>query len=424
MSGIAPGIARAAANEKFHVASIGSGGMGWGDINQVASHPDVVVAAVCDVDANNLKKAMEQFNCPGFADYREMIAQMGNKIDGITVSTPDHTHAPAAMTGMNNDLHVYCQKPLTWSIHESRALSNMSKQKPDLVTQMGTQRASTEGKRQAVNELKNGIVGQVVSIYGWSDRPAGWWPQGQDRKPGSDPVPEHLDWDLWLGVAPERPYKSGSYAHFAWRGVMDFGCGAIGDMACHIVDTPFYAYDLVAPMTFRVDCDDTTADQYPSKESVMMTFPGNQFSARDTIPFTWFDGGILPAASEIGMPDGMDVPQNCCAIVGEEGTLLVGMDGDVRLFSGGKEHKFESGKLKPRNHYHHWVDGCLGRAEPEAHFEFAARLTESMLLGAVGCRYPGSTLFWDSEKMIVPNRYSAKKYIERTYRAGFEVENL
>jgi predicted dehydrogenase len=398
--------------------------MGWADIRQVASHPDVEVVACCDVDARQLKRATDHFKSEGFADYREMLAKMGDKIDAITVSTPDHTHAPAAMSGLLGGKHVYCQKPLTWSIHESRQLSIVSQENPHLATQMGIQRSASQGKRQAITELQGGIIGGIKEIYAWSDRPAGWWPQGQERPTGEDPVPEHLNWDLWLGTAEVRPYKEGVYAPFKWRGIFDFGGGAIGDMACHIADTPFHALGLTYPLTFRVDCDDVTNDQFPSKQTVRMTFAGNHMTSRDSLPFTWTDGGIIPPADVLGLPEGEKVPQNCCCLIGDEGTLLVHMDGGTRLFRNRTEVTYEKKELEPRNHYHHWVDGCLGKVQTEANFEFASRLTESMLLGSIGCHYPGSTLLWDATNLRAKNRYTAKTYVKREYRSGFEVENL
>jgi predicted dehydrogenase len=408
--------------EKLNVVSIGCGGMGWADVTATASHPEVNIAGCVDVDANRLKNATDHFKCEGYADWREMYAEMGDKIDAVIVSTPDHTHAPAAMEGLNRDKHVYCQKPLTWCPWEARQLSIQAELKPHLSTQMGTQLASTVSKRQGIELMRNGVMGAVEEIHGWSDRPS--WVQGQPRVKGSDPIPDHLDWDLWLGVAPVRPYKNGRYHPGQWRGVFDFGCGAIGDMACHIMDAPYYAFDLFAPMAFRTDCDDATEDQMPTKQIVKMTFPGNIYSSRDSIPFTWYDGGLKPSPKAMGLPDDFRLPSNACIVIGDEGTFLAGHGSGNRLFIKGKEVPLNNPKIEDRNHWHHWVDGCFGRVETMTNFGFAARLTESMVLGAVGARFPGETLVWDTKNVRVTNKMEANAFVRRKYRKGFEVENL
>jgi predicted dehydrogenase len=409
-------------NERLQVAGIGSGGKGWVDLAGTNAHEDAEIVACCDVDSNRLLKATNEYDVPGYADFREMFAELSDSIDAILVSTPDHVHAVAALKAMDLDMHVYCQKPLTWSIWEARQLSLASKKKPHLATQMGTQSASKVHKRQSVKMIQEGGLGAIKAIYGWTDRPTGWWPQGSERLTGEDPIPDTLSWDLWLGPAPVRPFKAGAYHGFKWRGFHDFGCGAIGDMACHIMDTPFYAMDLADPMTVRVDCDDVTEDQFPSKQVVQMTFAGNQFTERDSLPFTWYDGKILPTNEELGMPEGEEIPQNCCAVVGTEGTLIVSTDMWARLFRNRVEVDFDEPDLEGRDHYKFWVDACFGRVKTETHFEFSAKLTEAMLLGAVGSHYPGSTLLWDAEEMRVLNRYSAKQYIKRDYREGFEAK--
>ena len=224
MAGLAwrPVLRHSAHREVLRVASIGVGGMGWSDIRQVASHPAVKIVAICDVDKNNLDRAANLFEeARQFTDWRKLFRDMGDEFDAVTVSTPDHMHAPVAMTALMANKSVYCQKPLTHTISESRALRTVARRKPIVATQMGTQNASRASKRQALQMLKDGVVGEVREVHGWSDRPAGWWPQGKDRPGGDDAIPANLAWDLWIGVAPMRPYVNDTYAPFKWRGFCD-----------------------------------------------------------------------------------------------------------------------------------------------------------------------------------------------------------
>ena len=200
--------------EKLNFASVGVSGMGETDLSQVAAHSDTVVVALCDVDRNRLTAANNMYTgSEAFVDYREMFDKMGDKIDAVTITTPDHMHAPVCMTALNSKKHVYCQKPLAHSIHECRAIRKAAAANPELATQMGTQNASLEMKQRAMQALRNGMCGRIVEIVALTDRAKGWWPQGEPRPTGSDPVPEHIEWDLWLGVAEKRPYMDLSLIH-------------------------------------------------------------------------------------------------------------------------------------------------------------------------------------------------------------------
>lgn len=423
---INPSRLMAEGGNKLRVVGVGVGGQGWHDINQVGEHPDTTIVGVVDVDQRAVDRGMGRFDCDGWQDFRTAFRDLADGFDAVVVSTPDHMHAPVAMTAMNMDKHVYCQKPLTWCVAESRALSTMAQQKTHLATQMGTQWASRGTKRQVIAAVKEGIVGKIQKVYAWSDRPAGWWPQGVEIPAGEDPVPENLDWDLWLGVADQRPYKNDTYAPFKWRGVKDFGCGAVGDMACHIADVPFYALGLTNPTSIISQANDVNDDTYPSSQNITMTFAGNDKIDGDTMNLYWSDGGIKPTAEDLGAPDGFEVPQNTCFLIGTEGTIGIRHeDGTVWLWKNGEAVEFEgNSRLRDRNHYHHWVDACMGWGETETHFAFASKLTESMVLGTLASRYPGQKLEWDEGNMRVTNFDAANAFVGRTYRQGWEVENL
>ncbi|MFI4859782.1 MAG: Gfo/Idh/MocA family oxidoreductase [Phycisphaerales bacterium JB063] len=411
---------------KLRVLGIGTGGQGAHDIVQVSEHPDTTIVGCVDVDLRAAERAAGRFDCDAWQDYRQAFRDLGDGFDAVVVSTPDHMHAPIAMAAMNMDKHVYCQKPLTWCVAESRALSQAAQAKSHLATQMGTQWASRGTKRQVIAAIKEGIIGKVEKVYAWSDRPAGWWPQGVEIPAGEDAVPDYLDWDLWIGGAPMRPYKNDTYAPFKWRGVKDFGTGAIGDMACHIADVPFYALGLTNPTSMISQANDVNDDTYPSSQNIELTFAGNSKTAGDSLKLYWSDGGIKPTAEDLGAPDGFDVPQNTCFLVGTEGTIGIRHeDGMVWLWVNGESVEFQgNSRLRDRNHYHHWVDACMGWGETETHFAFASKLTESMVLGTLASRFAGTKLEWDADNMRVTNHEAANAFIARDYREGWAVDGL
>lgn len=427
---------------KLQVASIGCGGMGGADLRQISSHSRVEIVALCDVDRKRAADAFERFpDAKVFTDYREMFDALGDRLDAVHVSTPDHTHAAATMMALNEGKHVYCQKPLTHDIYEARVLAEMAKKKPELATQMGTQNTARVGKQQAIEvlsdpEFRERTIGRVVRIYAWSDRPVGWWPQGLSRPEGSDPVPETLDWDLWLGTAPERPYVNNRYAPFNWRGCFDFGCGALGDMACHILDAPYYGLGLGHATSVVSHNEDSTDDQFPNRQDLILVFPGNDASGGEQIPLYWTDGGVIPHWKAMNVPADVDVTDNATVIVGEKGSILVPHpEGTPRLFvpdeSPEAEGPFRERDIEDllphfeeRNHYHHWVDRALGGEQTACPFEVSGPMTEALCLGALAARFPHEMLKWDAESMKFTNKPEADEYVKREYRSGFEVENL
>ena len=428
-----PTLGSGRAMQKLSVASVGVGGMGSNDLKEVASHPDTVIVALCDVDENRLAQAATKHpNAVTFTDYREMFAAMGDKIDAVTVSTPDHMHAPVTMTALNHDKHVYCQKPLTHSIHEARAIREAVAGKPGLATQMGTQNASRPMKRRAMKALENGICGRIIEIRALTDRPGvegnPWWPQGEPRPTGSDPVPSNLKWDEWIGVAEMRPYKNNTYHPFKWRGFHDFGVGALGDMGCHIVDAPFQVYGLGDPTMVKCEPVKTSDDMFPRREVVKMMLPGVKASEGEPIPFTWYDGGLKPQASEfksLGLPDDYKVDYNVVMVVGEKGTLVVPIPGDgTKFYRKGMLRNIELPQHEGKNHWHHWVEAARGGDPNWTPFDYATRVTETLAIGAVASRFPGEELQWDAKGMKFTNKPEANEYVTRKYREGWEVEGL
>ncbi len=411
----------ASPNGKLRTAHIGVGGMGGADLGSIASHKQVEVAALCDVDLTRLESA--QAKHPGaqtFRDYRELFAKLGDKIDAVVVSTPDHTHAPAALTALNNNKPVYCQKPLTHEVFEARQLRLLAEQKK-LPTQMGIQVHSSAPYRRAVKLIQSGVIGKVSQVHAWSNK--NWGYDGPAFQ-GTDQVPSTLDWNLWLGTAAERPFTPGVYHPGNWRKLIDFGTGTLGDMGVHIFDTPYAALELTAPHWAKTSCRKPTGVGHPEKNIVEYEFPGTKHTT-DTLLWKWYDGGFAPPASEeLKLPADLKLPGQGSLFVGEEGYLLLPHVAEALLFPQDKFSKYQRPEVDSQNHYHQWVDACLGQGETSASFSYAGPLTEALLLGVVANRFPDTKLMWDAEKIAVTNLPEANALLKRKYRDGFEVAGL
>jgi predicted dehydrogenase len=409
-------------NGKLRTAHIGVGGMGGSDLGSVSSHKGVEVAALCDVDSRNLDRAKKKHSkAELFRDYREMLSKLGDKVDAVVVSTPDHTHAPASMTAMNMNKPVYCQKPLAHEVHEARQMRLLAEKKK-LVTQMGIQIHSHIAYRMATQLIQSGTIGKVSKVYAWSNK--SW---GYDGGPiqGEDPVPGNLNWDLWIGSAAMRPYKNKVYHPGQWRKLIDFGTGTLGDMGVHIFDTPFRALELTFPNWVKTTCRKPTGVGHPSKNIVEYEFPGTKHTT-DKMLWTWYDGRYFPppANDDLKMPKGQKLPGQGSMFVGEKGRMLLPHIGGPRFFPDEKFRTIERPKLKHVNHYHSWVDACMGKGETSANFTYAGKLTEALVLGVVANRFPGKQLTWDADAFKVTNVPEANKLLKREYRDGYKVEGL
>ncbi|MDB4670781.1 MAG: Gfo/Idh/MocA family oxidoreductase [Pirellulaceae bacterium] len=408
-------------NAKFRSAHVGVGGMGGADLSSIASHPSVEVAALCDVDSSRLQAALKKHpNAKGFADYREMMAAMGDSVDGVVVSTPDHTHAPAAMTALNAGKPVYCQKPLTHEVFEARRLREVA-EKNKLVTQMGIQIHSHVVYRRAVAMIQDGVIGKVSQVHAWSGK--NWGYDGQSL-PAVAKVPANLQWNLWLGTAKERPFVPGVYHPGQWRKLVDFGTGTLGDMGVHIFDTPYGALDLTAPNWARTTCRQPTGVGHPSRNVVEYEFPQTKYTTK-TMQWKWYDGGFAPPKSEdVGLEKGMKLPGQAALFIGEEGQMLLPHIGEPQLFPQKKFADYKRPDINGNNHYHQWVDAAMGNATASAPFAFGGPLTEALLLGVVANRFPDEKLAWDAKSLKVTNNDAANKLIKGDYRDGFKVMGL
>jgi predicted dehydrogenase len=420
-------VGKASANEKLNIAAVGVGGKGRGDIASTSKDQNVV--AICDVDEKTLGTAAEKYpQAKVFHDWRKMLEYPG--IDAVTVSTPDHMHAPVAATAIQMGKHVYVQKPMSHTVLEARQLRLLAQQH-GVVTQMGNQHHSGRGYRTLVDLIRGGAIGKVRETHTWSNRPI--WPQGIERPQRSDPVPSWLHWDLWLGVARQRPYvgpsddskkQRGVYHPFNWRGWLDFGVGALGDMGCHIIDPVVWSLELGPPNRVWSDGPAPNDETYPQWEIIHYEFPGTAYTAGETIRMTWYDGGKMPAAELARLPAGKSLPSNGSLFIGDEGVLLCPHGSIPQLLPESEFADYEVQLADSNDHYLQWTNACKGLDKTSSSFDYAGPLTETVLLGTIAIRFPGKKLDWNSKELKFRNMEQANQYIHHPYREGWEVKGL
>ncbi len=406
-------------NAKLNVACIGTGGQGGGDMNNVGKSENIV--ALCDIDSKRNDEAGKKYpEARKFADYRKMLEEMAPKIDAVTVGTPDHHHAPASVMAMKLGKGVYTQKPLTHSVYEARVMRETAR-KHKVATQMGNQGTAGGNLRQSVEMIQAGVIGEVKEVHIWTNRPV--WPQSPDikeRPPQTPPVPEHIDWDLWLGPAPERPYHQ-VYLHFKWRGWWDFGTGALGDMACHTANLPYMALKLGAPTTVEAESEEPNPETCPGWAKVTYEFP-----ARGEMPpvkVIWYEGKrdgekLLPP---LDLLQGEKPSGSASLIVGSKGTMYSPDDYGGKSIWLPKDRSFPPpAPTLPRSPGHHaeWIRACKGGEPAMSNVDYAGPFTEFVLLGNVAIR-ARKKLEWDAEALRAKNCPEADPYIKREYRKGW-----
>jgi len=406
-------------NERVAFGCIGVGGKGDSDTADAARLGDVV--AICDVDENTLSSAAAKYpQAKKFTDYRKMLEEMGKSIDAVTVSTPDHHHAHAASLAMKMGKHCFCQKPLTHSIWEARRLGEIAKEKK-LATQMGNQGTAGSSLRQQAALVRAGALGTVKEVHVWSNRPI--WPQGVER-PAPAPVPPQLNWDLWLGPAPERPYAPG-YHNFAWRGWWDFGTGALGDMACHQVNMPFMALDLRDPVSVVAKTSGHNKDSYPKWSEILFQFPANK--NRPALSMTWYDGGQLPPRSLFTGGKFIDlvidkVPDSGCLIIGDKNRLYTTGDygGGGRWIDG--DPTITVTFPESPGHFEEFIRAIKGGEPAMSNFpNYSGPLTETILLGNLAVWADGKKIEWDAKKLRPKNAPEVAHIVRGKYRSGYSI---
>jgi predicted dehydrogenase len=415
------GPAQTAPSEKLNIAGIGVGGRGADDIAAVSSEN---IVALCDVDERQAAGTFNKYpKAAKYRDFRTML-QERKEIDAVVIATPDHTHAVAAMMAIKMGKHVYCEKPLTRTVYEARALAKAARA-AGVATQMGNQGMAFEGNRLINEWIWDGAIGKVREVHAWSDRPTHngrlFWAQGVDRPKDTPPVPSTLDWDLWLGPAPRRPYHP-AYVPLAWRGWWDFGSGGLGDMGIHNLAPVFSALKLGAPTSV-----DSSSTLFNDETLPLASIVHYEFPARGDMPAVrlhWYDGGMIPARPveldkerELSREDGV-------IFVGDKGKMYVeGWGGNSpRLIPEAKMKAYtRPPKTLPRSVGHHkeWIEACKHATPTRSGFDFAGPLTEAVLLGTVSVRMGGKRLLWDSTEMKVTNLPEANEYLHYQYRPSW-----
>jgi hypothetical protein len=447
-------------NSKLNIGVVGASGKGQSDTDHCATEN---IVALCDVDSSRAAGQLKKY--PGakfYQDWRVML-EKEKGLDAVIVSTPDHTHAVIAAEAMRMGKHIYCQKPLVQTVYEARLLRKLAKEN-GIITQMGNQGSAENGLRRAVEVVQAGLLGAVREVHVWSNRPV--WPQGMDRPTGSDPVPDTLNWDSWLGPAKFRPYKgkwdqdnggraerSGIYTPFNWRGWQDFGTGALGDMACHTANMPFRALKLGYPSEIEAESSGINLESYPLKSKIRFLFP--ERDGLQPVNFHWYDGGNpLPdnpfrhdgnnkpnkdVTADIEAMTG-EVPGSGCLLVGDKGKLFSPDDYGAKFFvrlndekelTSGATHEAVKAipQVIPRNaftgdtdyrHHQEWIAACKGGPTPYSNFDIAAYLTEIILLGCVAMR-TSKKLEWDGPNMRATNAPEAMQFVKRENRKGWAI---
>jgi predicted dehydrogenase len=408
--------------EKLNLGIIGAGGRGFENLKGVQSEN---IVALCDVDEERAKTAFSKFpEAKRHRDFRRMLDEE-KSLDAVVVSTPDHTHAIAAIAAMKRGLHVYCEKPLAHSIYEARQMAKVARD-TGVVTQMGQQGHAMEGSRAAVEVVRSGAIGEVSELHVWTDRPAGWWPQGEARPAETPAVPSSLDWDLWIGPAAYRPYHP-IYVPFKWRGRWDFGTGPIGDMGVHNLDTAFWALELGLPLSAEIkDSGPMTADCPPLWSIMELRYAAR--GKRPPVKLTFYDGKKLPP---VDLFLGEPITDNGSLIIGSKGTLY------TRTWHGGGEQSGDMFVLLPKKQFasytppkptlprtpeHHieWIRACKGGPRAQSDFGYAATLTEGLLVGFLALR-TGKRIEWDARNMLAKGVPEAGAFIRPAFRKGWEI---
>ncbi|REJ76718.1 MAG: gfo/Idh/MocA family oxidoreductase [Planctomycetota bacterium] len=416
-------------NERIRYACIGVSGKGDSDSSDAANHGDVV--AICDIDDRKLRarKVDDRFkNAETFADYREMFEKMGDKIDAVTVSTPDHHHYLATALALSAGKAAFTQKPLTHSVWEARELARLAREN-DCPTQMGNQGTSNSTLRTSAAILKGGSLGPIQEVHVTTNRPV--WPQGNDRPEGTD-APPFLDWDLWLGPAPERPYADDFYHPFAWRGWWDFGTGALGDMACHTFNMPFMGVGLKDPVSIQAWTSGHNMDSYPQKSKIKFEFPETE--DRPAIPVWWYDGGNEPEESLL---NGQKFERNSkgettgAVIVCEGGVLYSPGDygqGLKIIDADGNDMPIPDVEFEESpGHFTEFHQSIIGeRDRATSNFEnYAGPLTETILLGNLAvwaaAGGEGKKIEWDAQSVTATNAPEVMHVVRREYRDGWSM---
>lgn len=404
-------------DRKIRHASVGAAGQALSDLRAFSSHPAFTLTAVADVDLarmGQLKKLFPEARI--YQDWREMFRKEEQNIDSMNVSTPDHMHAPIAMSAMAMGKHVYVQKPLALTVRETRVLAQYARQK-SLVTQMGIQISSHETQLVTEQLIREGAVGKIREVHTFCDKA---WGDTNPVPDGADPVPETLDWDGWIGVGQPRPFKANAYHPGNWRKRIGYGTGTLGDMGCHIFSTPLRGLGLSLPRQVTSYGSAPVHGNWPVQSKIHFVFGATPYTAGDSLDFWWYDGTERPPQPVIDAVGGK-IPSSGAVMIGTDGAILLPHIDYPSLHPQARFIDREVQKGTSRNHYHEFVDAVLAGpgTRCSAGFDYAALLTEVVLLGTMACHYPSDALAYDVNGMRFEGRRDAKQGFSRKYREQY-----
>lgn len=416
---ITTGLRAASANGKVRHAAFGASGMGFADISQLTRHPNLELTAVADVDVSKFAKIKELFpNVRVYQDWRELLEKEDGKLDSVSISTPDHMHGPMGISCVQRGLHIYGQKPLTQNLHECRVVTEEAAKK-GLVTQMGIQVSSSFTERFAVEMIQSGVIGKVKEVHTFSNKK---WGDMEPVPTQTSAVPESLNWDMWLGVAEDRPYIEGYYHPSNWRKRRDFGTGTLGDMGCHMFSGWYRALNLTMPISVKsTGSAPLNKENWATDGQVEYIYPGTEYTEGKTVKVTWYDGDRKPEESVLKLLEGT-WPGQGSVYIGTEGILLAPHGSTPTLQPKTKFQGYRYPKLEPRDHYKEFVDAILGggKVKPSANFDYSGPMTEAVLLGCLASVFPNQELIWDAPSMKFTNSEAATALVKRSYRKGWE----
>jgi predicted dehydrogenase len=407
---------------KLRLGAFGASNMAYFTLDGVARHPNVTLACVSEVDSSRLGQLKQKYpDVRVYQDWRKMLKKEKGKLDIACVGTPDHMHAPIAMSAMRQGLHVYVQKPLAHDIYEVRKLTEMAASEK-LVSQMGIQVHSSREYQTAVQLIQSEAIGKVKEVHSWSNKTWGDLSPMPDR---SDPVPSSLDWNGWLGVMAKRPYIGDAYYHPAnWRKRIDFGTATFGDMGCHIYDPVFGALRLTAPVSVRSEGPAPSQHNWALNSVIHYVFPGTSVTEGKTVAVTWYDGEERPPEEVRQMIGTRQLPGQGSIFIGTKGVMLLPHQAMPILLPEADFADYKIPAIEPLNHYFQFVEAVMGKQKATTSFDYSGPLTESVLLGPLATRFPKTTLEWNSAKLKFNNSPEATRHVRREYRAGWKVKGL
>ena len=406
---------------QVRLGAFGAGGMGFVTLDVLARHPKIKVACVAEVDSAKLDQLKAKYpDARVHQDWRVMLAKERKNIDAVCVGTPDHMHAPMAMSAMRLGLPVYQQKPMAHSIDEVRRLTAFAKKK-NVITQMGIQIHSSKEYRSAVQLIQSGAIGKVKEVHSWSEKK---WGDPDPLPTRTDPVPATLNWDSWIGVAQPRPFIKDVFHPLNWRKRIDFGTATFGDMGCHILDPVFSALALSAPISVRSEGPAPNKESWALDSVIHYVFPATKHTEGKTVPLTWYDGDARPPQEVQALAAGRKLPGQGSLFIGAKGLMLLPHVGMPVLLPEGQYRGYEMPALEVVSHYNQFVDAVLGNGKTTAGFDYSGPLTEAVLLGPLATRIPKTTLAWNSAKLKFTNSPEANRYIRTLYRDGWRVKGL